>query len=169
MLYSSFILNNHTCCKKKSKYSRHFIDEKTTEHQVPKSIHIQHIKMQHRYVKNWKLPPVFLRAKNPSQTHEYSEVTQQSKKQNKGRRKDKKKKREKMNEARILHLDFKKISQDGKKPQNNKTIKPRKHTRCFFNLTQDLKLFMLFSPHSSILLTKNSCYSLFQFKHISST
>lgn len=31
-----------------------------------------------------------LRAKNPSQTHKYLEVTQQSKKQNKGKRKDEK-------------------------------------------------------------------------------
>lgn len=28
MLYSSFRLNNHICCNKRNKYSRHFVDEK---------------------------------------------------------------------------------------------------------------------------------------------
>lgn len=34
----------------------------TTEHQVPKSIHIRH-KMEHSYVKNWKLLPMLLVSK----------------------------------------------------------------------------------------------------------
>lgn len=64
------------------------------------------------------------------------------------RKKIKDKKKEK-NDARIVHLDFKKISQDRKKPHNNKTIKPRKYPGYFFNLRQNLKLSILFSPNSS--------------------
>lgn len=98
--------------------------KKITEHQVPKSIHIQHVEMQHRYLKNQKLPPMLPRAKKLSQTHEYLEVTQQSKKQNKGKRKDEEEKKKTKRKRRMkLGLSIwisRKFPKTEKNPYNNK-------------------------------------------------
>lgn len=44
MGYSNFRLNNHICCKKKNKYSRHFVDEKN--YRVPGSQINSHTTLQ---------------------------------------------------------------------------------------------------------------------------
>lgn len=171
MLYSSSRLNNQICYKKKNKYSRHFVDERN--YRAPGSQINSHTTLQNaaQIFKEPETAPNVTESKKsfPNSWIFWSNTlikkTEQGEKE--GWKKKKKKKEKRMNEARIPHLDFQKISQDRKNPQNNKA---KETPRMFFQLETRCKTVHFVLPSLlHILLIKNSCYLLFQFEHISST